>query len=121
MSYIDDHPTHYNVRQDIARLNRRLIVRHGGSWNTYYNHPPPFWLDATSVDHWGPGGRGTPLGLARGNAILNDIYYDPNPPWIRWYIWQGYIWIDGIGRRWHSGDDGWSDAGHFRHAHITYW
>lgn len=99
----------------------RLSGDFGNTWNTYVNHPPPFWLDYTSVDMWGEHGRGHLVGDWRGGALFYAIYNDPNPPWIRWAIWQGWIWIDGIGWRWHSADESWSDAGHFRHVHITFW
>ena len=120
MSYEDDHPTTYNLREDILDLAQKVSDLHGTSWNTYVDHPPGYWLDTTSCDFWGPAGRGDPIGIFRGYAVAGSIFYDPSPPSIRWLIWQGYIWEAGSGWRWFAEDEAWSDNGHFRHVHITF-
>lgn len=122
MAYVDDHPTHWNVREDIYALAQYICGRHGSTWNSYYDHPPGYNLayDHLSVDFWGPNGRGDPVGLWLGHSIFGHLFYDPEPPHIDWIIWQGWIWTYYGGWEWFSGDEPWSDNGHFRHVHVTY-
>lgn len=120
ISFIDDHPTHWDVRDDIRSLSDYIAHIHGCSWNSYWDHPPGYALDATSVDFWGENGRGDPVGLWRGHAIWGRLFYEPGPPLIRWIIWQGWMWDQHFGWQWFSEDEPWADMGHFRHVHVTF-
>ena len=58
-SYIDDYPTHFDFRADVARLVNRIQGQF--PWqtyaNTYYMHPPVYGrtYEFVSVDFWGGG------------------------------------------------------------------
>jgi hypothetical protein len=135
-SYIDDHPTNFDWREDVEQLINRIQAQF--PWqtyaNTYYWHPPydppniTVQYDSVSVDFWGGGiedgvyvgYRGKPIGTDLGNQVWNAIYNDPYLPNIFWIIWNGWMWLR------HSGWSGapWgppdSDAGHYNHIHVTY-
>jgi hypothetical protein len=120
MTYVDDHPTHWDVLAPIERAAVECATRHGASWNTYWDHPPGMMLDQQSIDFWGPGGRGDPIGIFRGFAVWGWLFYDPRPPLIEWIIWQGWIWQRSSGWDWFSDDEPYADMGHFRHVHVTF-
>jgi hypothetical protein len=108
-------PTHYNIRDDLRGLVELLANRHGASWNTYLDHPAPYWLDDISVDYWGRNGRGAPVGRKRGNRIARDLIHNEHasPCYIRW---RGRIWHPKSG--WYSyNPDG---IGHYDHVHVTF-
>ena len=118
-SFVDWHPTRYdNVwRADVEALCRNIVNQYGCWANTYVDHPPLWGLDAVSVDFWAFAGRGAPIGHQLGQAVFDAIFNDPNPPWIRWCIWEGWIWVDGVG--WNVFvDDG--TGLHFDHPHFTF-
>ncbi len=126
--------THYNWRWDVANLAARVESLYSTAGNTYFDHPSNWWqfsawpLDPVSVDFWSPWGRdaGYPwnnIDPDVGYAIANYVWYDPNPPWIRWYIWQGVIWVCPV-----AGDasrcygyyyDDPNDL-HYDHVHFTF-
>jgi len=98
--------------------------------NTYYMHPPVYGrkYEFVSVDFWGGGlsngqyvgNRGKPIGAFLGHKVWNAIYQDSYLPNIFWIIWNGRMWVRGLGwgpSPWGPPD---SDAGHFRHIHVTY-
>ena len=135
-SYIQDHPTHFNWRQDVANLVRRVQSKFPNQTyaNTYVWHPPKspptitVQYDAVSVDFWGGGVvngkyvgyRGKPIGTALGHQVWKALWNDPNLPNISWIIWNGNMWVRGVGWKsapWGPAD---SDAGHFKHIHVTY-
>jgi hypothetical protein len=93
--YLLAHPTRYEWRDDVEKIARRLVDTYSVSCNTYYQHPPGWNRDDTSIDVWGPAGRAT-LDLAIGNQVHELIFNDPNPPDIDWIIWQGSM--DEVGR-----------------------
>lgn len=111
--------THYNWRPDVRALVTYIQYWYSTAANTYYDHPTGWWLDDVSVDFWSPWGRGSPIDPYVGDAIWNDVFYDPNPPWIRWVIWRGWMW-DWTGTwTWYPDIDPWDP--HFDHVHFTFW
>ncbi len=118
-SYVDIHPSRWGDtwRSDVEVLARQMVDQFGCSANTYYCHPPYWCLDSVSADFWSAQGRGYHIGHDLGQAVFDAIFHDPNPPWIRWCIWEGWIWIDGVG--WSVfPDDG--TGLHFDHPHFTF-
>jgi hypothetical protein len=135
--------THFDWRQDVADLVARVEGNFFTFGNTYFNHPivwPEFSffdLGFVSVDFWdstigfdGISGRGNPISRDEGDAIVNFVWFDPNPPFIRYYIWQGEIFI--IPEEWiGTGNfiqepfgnpfDTFSDDVHVNHVHFTFW
>lgn len=131
-SYISDHPTHFDFRADVARAINRVQEKFPSQTfaNTYYMHPPVYGrkYEFVSVDFWGGGlsngryvgYRGKPIGTSLGHQVWNALYNDPYLPNIFWVIWNGRMWTRGSGwgpSPWGPPD---SDAGHFRHIHVTY-
>lgn len=118
------HPTHYNLRDDVRRLTLKYLNRpeFAGriSANTYFDHPPGWRLDATSVDYWHWNGRGWWLGSQLRRDLFRIIFNDPEPPHIRWIISGGGMWTPSGG--WQNAPSGpaGSDAGHYGHIHVTY-
>jgi GH25 family lysozyme M1 (1,4-beta-N-acetylmuramidase) len=116
-SWIERHPTRYNVRRDVLWLARSVEMQYDVSWNTYHDHPEGYGRDADTVDFWGLEGRGYPINPTVGRMVFARIFNDPNPPLIDWTIWQGWIW---------SYQWGWSefiDDGtglHYDHIHVTF-
>ena len=137
MSYITDHPTNFGWRADVARSIARVQKKfpYKTYANTYLWHPPydppviTKRYDAMSVDYWGGGVvngkyvgyRGKDINLTvDGDAVFDAIWNDPYLPNIHWIIWNGWMWVRGSGWQrapWGPPD---SDAGHFRHIHVTY-
>jgi hypothetical protein len=131
-SYISEHPTHFNFRADVARLVNR--IQRQFPWqtfaNTYYQHPPNFGrkYERVSVDFWGGGRsggrfvgyRGKPIGTSLGHRIFRALFNEGHRPNISWIIWNGRMWVRGTGWEkapWGPAD---SDAGHYKHIHVTY-
>lgn len=110
------HYTHYRVGPAVRSWSDIVSRHYGTSWNTYFDHPPGYGLDATSVDHWGKGGRGDPITERVGDQVaLHIIGMHPKRP-VRWLIWWGDIWTP---------SDGWKPysawlGGHYDHVHVTY-
>jgi hypothetical protein len=138
-SYIDDHPTNFDWREDVEQLVNRIQAQF--PWqtyaNTYFWHPPydpptiTVQYDAVSVDFWGGGiedgvyvgYRGKPIGTDLGNQVWNALAYDEYLPNIFWIIWDGWMWVSGVsGSGWSAAPWGPpdSDAGHYNHIHVTY-
>lgn len=131
-SYIDDYPTRFFFRSDVARLIPRIQKKF--PWAsyicTYLNHPPVYGpkYQHVSLDVWGgglvngryAGYRGKTLGYDLGWKIFNALFNDPYLPSIYWVIWAGKMWTRGYG--W--GPAPWgpagSDAGHHYHIHCSY-
>lgn len=129
MSYISRHPTHWNLRADIAAVANGLIYKHGGSWCTYRDHPEGWGLDYTSVDFWdfNPDAgdnyylhRGMWLPRSQGQKIADEAFLMAGAPWIRWMIWQNWAWNAYRGWYYYGGSS-YADMGHYGHIHITYW
>jgi GH25 family lysozyme M1 (1,4-beta-N-acetylmuramidase) len=121
--YVQQHPTHYNLREDVRRLAEKYINMpqyRGRVWaNTYNDHPPGMRLDAVSVDFWDWSGRAHPLADAVHAELYRTIFEDPEPPFIRWIISNGRMWTPSGYQAAPWGPPG-SDAGHFNHIHCTF-
>lgn len=67
--------THYDVYGYIKDRADRVNDAIGGlSWNTYDKHiTSPGANEHSTVDHWGPGGRGDPIGKRKGEKTARYI------------------------------------------------
>lgn len=110
--------THFRWRSDVLEVVRLIKGRWPSVFvNTYTDHPWPGW-DGQSLDVWGGGGRGAPLPIHVGNAIVQTLFELPGDPMIRHFIWRHTLWTSWGGfSRWHANDH----AGAERHVHVTYW
>lgn len=110
-------PTHYNVLPAVRVVVGRLSQRFGTSWNTYTNHPQPWWLDDISVDFWGRRGRGFPVGRWRGRRIVRALIAQTRKGERICYIrWRGRVWNPRAGWRKYNPDG----IGHYDHVHVTF-
>jgi len=123
-------PTHFGWRGDVAALVADIESRFSTFGNTYFDHPTGWGLDHVSVDFWAPfigwdgvSGRGNNIDFNVGEAILDYVFNDPivgpNPPYVRWYIWQGWMWVWDGTWTWYCDIDP-LDC-HFDHLHFTFW
>lgn len=102
------------VRREVQRiLNKYPRV----TANTYIGHPWLGW-SRVSVDFWGPGGRGDPIGRKTSKKVLEDLRERPGPPYIRHTILEHVLWTSFGGSSYWSADD---HSGKLRHVHVTYW
>ena len=97
-NFVQRHPTRYRWSRHVKPLIRKLYREMGGPdeihINTYVNHPEGFHRTLTSFDVWGPGGRGDPIGFAKGERVRKLVFRlnnDPGLPTIEWAIWQRKI------------------------------
>lgn len=98
---------------DIAKQTREAVG--GITTNTYANHGGRgYWGEQHSVDHWGPGGRGDPVGTDKGNAATAYTLSNFGDK-IMYYIWQGIIHGWGTAKPYSDPNDQ-----HFDHLHTTY-
>lgn len=121
-SYVDLHPSRWDTvwRSDIEALARKMVDKYGCTANTYWWHPPELGLDSVSVDFWGKGGRGDWIPYEMGQAIFEEIFNDPNPPWIRYCIWQGTMY--GAWNNWQGEPYGADEFSyHNDHPHFSFW
>ena len=132
-SYIDDYPTHFNFRGDVAKAITRMQKKfpYLSFCNSYIWHPPVpgyghLW-EYRSFDVWGggfrngnyAGYRGKTLGSDLGWKMFNAIFNDPNLPNIAWIIWAGKMWVRGTGWGLAPWGPAGSDAGHWYHIHCS--
>ena len=132
MSYIDDHPTRFDFRGDVHKAINRVQKKFPFQTfaNTYVGHPPGFGgkYDRVSVDFWGGGRkngryvgyRGKPLAHNLGDRVFRAIFNDKHKPNISWIIWRGRMWVRGKGWGPAPGGPPDSDAGHYKHIHVTF-
>jgi hypothetical protein len=94
-NFVERHPTRYRWRTHVKPLIRKLYREMGGPdeihINTYLDHPEGLHRTLTSFDVWGPGGRGVPIGKAKGQRVFKIAFDDPGLPIIEWAIWQREI------------------------------
>lgn len=108
--------TTYNWRPDVADEVRTYLRLYNITANTYEDHPPGLGLDRTSVDFWGPQGRGDPVSNVAARKVMRRVRRRfRSHPW-RWMIHnnKGYYPDGGSftppgGREWNFG-----------HVHVTY-
>jgi hypothetical protein len=112
--------THWEVEWYVRERAERLCELSGGTWNTYVDHPPGYGLDSTSIDLWGPGGRGDPLDEAAGDAAVAWALGQHQIHPIAWLIWYSWWWRPRIGWMRYSGWQGNHGPGTDAHVHITY-
>ncbi len=132
-SYIEQYPTHFDWRPDVAALVRKYESEF--PWKTYIctylNHPPIYGrkYEFVSFDVWGGGlnrygqymgYRGRALPVTLGNRIFWRIFNDPQDPPLLWAIWSGKMWTRGYG--WGPSPPGPpdSDPEHRKHIHVTF-
>lgn len=110
--------THFTWRADVAAVVHKVLARFPAvTANTYIDHPWPGW-DGQSVDFWGAGGRGDPLGFETAKTIRAFLFNLPGPPLIRHTILRHRLWTSfGGWSLWSSADH----SGRLQHLHVTYW
>lgn len=108
--------TSHNWVPWVAQIAQETMNAVGGiTTNTYANHGGRgYWGEQHSVDHWGPGGRGDPVGTDKGNAVQSHILSKYASD-IMYYIWQGTIHGWGTAKPYSDPSDQ-----HFDHLHATY-
>jgi hypothetical protein len=121
-SYVDLHPTRYTWEPIVEQFARYVVDYYEGAItaNTYVDHPPGWWRDTTSLDFWGPAGRGDRIDPDLAQEIVDWQLGDWNAPWIDWLIWNEWMWSSGSGWSWYSADSSDADNGHYRHVHFTF-
>jgi hypothetical protein len=110
--------TEYGWRPDVARVVRRLEAEFPRvRANTYEDHPWESW-DRVSVDFWGLGGRGDPLGIRMGERLRSSLWQLSGLPPVRHTIWRHQLWTSWGGvSYWRAFDH----DGRLRHLHVTFW
>jgi hypothetical protein len=110
--------THYRWREDVRRVVQLTEARFGPvRANTYVCHPWCGWGSA-SIDFWGEGGRGDPIGYGLGWRVLQFLFELPGKPIIRHTIYEHQLWTSWGGESFWRRDD---HTGRLRHVHVTYW
>lgn len=136
MSYISDHPTHYNWRPPVKEVVKKVQAKFPWQqWiGTYYWHPPYRYpsitrrYDADSFDVWGGGVvngiyrgyRGKPLPDHLHKEIFDFIFNMRGEPNINWILTNGWMWQGGRWTRYDPYDPWGADMGHHQHIHVTY-
>jgi hypothetical protein len=72
------------------------------------------------VDHWGPGGRGSPLPESVGDAMVGWILGQHVVHPVRILIWYSWIWLPSTGWKPYSGYQGNHGPGKDSHIHVGY-
>ena len=133
--YQERHPTRYVWRPDVEKQARWLVDTFNVSCNSYYEHPEGrgfevastdpdgtvWYIMNTSFDVWGPAGRNDPIGSTVGWQIFNLLMNDPNPPNVRWIIWQRNQYGEWNGWQGEPFEPGNEFMAHEDHIHVTYW
>lgn len=108
-------PTHYNVKPHVRTVANRIANRLNTSWNTYTDHPQPYWLDDISVDFWGPRGRGHRIGMVKGWRVARHLIERNEIP-VCYIRWQHRIWHPKSGWYYFNPDG----ISHNDHVHVTF-
>lgn len=123
-TYIDKHPTHTTWARKAEETAIWIEKNYPNvSCNTYYNHPPASpgfrQYEYLSMDAWDKAGRGYTLNAATGDEIWDRLWRGDGPgrlwDWAIYYGW-GYSKDSGW---WKPVEDSYSDAGHWKHIHLT--
>jgi hypothetical protein len=109
--------TRYHWDPDVRAVVQRALKRFPrASANTYVCHPYCGW-GQRSVDFWGPGGRGDPIGEHTGELLLDFLFTLEGRPNIRHWIYRHRWWTSWGGYGVWSRND---HIGNLRHVHLTY-
>lgn len=110
--------THYNWRLDVEKLVHSYLRKYPNiTANTYKDHPFPGW-DERSVDFWGPGGRGDPIGKQVGRRVFADLVGGDPGMSLRHSIYLHRWWTEWAGwLSWNANDH----SGKLRHVHATFY
>ena len=97
-NFLQRHPTRYRWNRHVKPMIRKLYREMGGPdeihINTYVDHPQGDHRTLTSIDVWGAGGRGVPIGKDKGDRVRRKVFQfhnDPGMPTIEWAIWDRKI------------------------------
>lgn len=129
VQYVRDFPTHYEWAARVSRRAHRLVNAEdfrGKIWvTTYLKHPPAFPREHLSLDVWGSGGRGDPIGEDLGHRVYDRLFNDPHPPDVWWCIWQNRMYVrdpQTFEEEFKSAPPGppGSDPKHEFHLHVSY-
>jgi hypothetical protein len=132
-SLVDQFPTRYEWRPDVEQRARWLVDTFDVWCNSYYDHPPGWgfqeastdpdgtvwYIQNTSFDVWGPQGRGDPIDRTVGQQVFDTLWQEPNPPNMRWIIWQETLYWPGNDWQGELHVGGAMEATH-DHIHVTY-
>jgi hypothetical protein len=113
--------THHRVVPHVRVAAEEVVRRFGGSWNTYHLHGlPPAKGEHYTVDYWGVGRRGDPLGEHRGDAMCSWILGQHQVRPVRILIWWSWVWLPRVGWKPYSGFQGNHGPGPDAHIHVGY-
>jgi hypothetical protein len=129
VQYIRDFPTHYEWVARVSRRAHQLVnaedFREKIWVNSYVKHPPAFPREHLSLDVWGSGGRGDPIGEDLGHRVYDRLFNNPHAPDVWWCIWQNRMYVrdprtfEEEFRSAPPGPPG-SDPKHELHLHVSY-
>lgn len=109
--------TRYHWTPEVERIVQLVHRRYPRARaNTYVCHPWCGW-GRLSVDFWGEGGRGDPIGPDLSKEIRHFLMNLDGPPLIRHTILQHQLWTRWGGYSVWRRDD---HSGKLRHLHVTY-
>lgn len=103
-----------DVREVVGKIKREFPQARP---NTYVCHPWCGWAPV-SVDWWGAGGRGDPIGDDLGHRLLRYAFRLPGKPYLRHTIFNHQLWTSFGGYSYWTAND---HSGALRHVHLTYW
>lgn len=110
--------TTHNWTPAISTTVQSVLTRWPGvTANSYVCHPWCGW-SRYSVDFWGRGGRGDPIGHDTAMEIWHFLFNLNRGPSIRHAIHRHWLWTDWGGYSTWTRDD---HSGRLQHLHVTYW
>lgn len=133
-NYLQRHPTRYFWRPDVEEWARYLVQNYSVWCNTYWEHPEGWgfnvasedidgtiWLvHNTSLDVWGPAGRGDWLDSDLGDYIFRLLMDYEGLPNINWIIWKRTLYNAANNWQGEPFGDGSVFMNHDDHIHVTY-
>jgi len=122
-------------RPDVEKRARWLVDNFNVTCMTFHDWPEERGFEVASTDPdgtvwyvmntsfnvWGPQGPGDPLDFTVGQQVFDTLWLEPNPPNIRWIIWQGTQygeWNKWQGEPFDPGNS--SLMAHNDRLHVTY-